>query len=239
MFSARGGFIDAASSGGASPIPTSPINVLWAANETSTNVNNGIARLAAVNTAIGWPSGTTFTGLAYTGDFTSNPYSSSYDVMIWNTDYAPGTNTYATINSFLAAGKGVIFTVFGHCYSVPYAYLTGGATATQISTTNNAYGSYNTACSLSGTTHPIGYQVTGVSANQGYAATTFDATNSASVLGTWTNKNMCIYKDNPVGTSRRVDVNYWPGGSWVSETSTTTAGRMLLNACYWAARKTN
>lgn len=222
--------------GGGSNVPSGAINILIAASETTSVGDTLLAKMISLASSVGYP---TVTGLNVStgGDLAATYSATGYDLLLWWNDYTQGTNSIATINNFLAAGKGVVIPVFGHCYNPPYPNLTGGAAATQISS-NVSYATNTTADTVSGTPHPIIYQVTGVGANQGYSATSFAPTNGASIAGTWATGNpMVIYKDNSVGTSRRVDINAWPGSSWTSEASTTNMARIVLNACFWAARK--
>lgn len=226
-----------AGGGGGAGVPSGAINILVAGNESTSVGASVLSKMISLSSSVGYP---TVSGLnvCVTGDLAATYSATGYDVILWWNDYSQGTNTYATINNFLAAGKGVIFLVFGHCYNEPYASLTGGASATQIST-NGGFAGYNTAGTLSGGTTPITYQVTGVGPNQGYSNSGFTTVNSALTDGTWSGSaNMMIYKNASVGTSRRVDLNFWPGSTWTSEASNTNAARLLLNACFWAARKT-
>jgi hypothetical protein len=231
IFAAAGG------GGGGGNVPSSSINILVAGSESTSVGDSLLAKMISLSSSVGYP---TVTGLNVStpGDLAVTYSATGYDAIIWWNDYNQGANSHATINNFLAAGKGVIFAVFGHCFSQPYPSLTGGATATQIST-SGGYTGYNTTDTVTGTTHPILYQVTGVGANQGYIASGFASTNGASIAGTWGTANpMVIYKDNSVGTSRRVDLNFWPGAAWTSEGSTTNAARICLNAFFWSARRT-
>lgn len=221
-------------------VPASPINILVAGNESVPYGTNLGTKLVDLSSALGWPT-VTYTNVTTPGDFVTTYSAAAWDVVIGWTDYGPGANTYATINNFLAAGKGVIFLMFGHDGGYTFSSFTNGLTDVLISSSGGSVFFSSAQTVTDSTNHPILYQVTGVAANQLYANNGFLPQNSATLLGTWSGGYKAVMYKNPnVGFSRRVDINMWPGGNWaqLAGDGNTQAVRILLNACFWSARKT-
>jgi hypothetical protein len=223
-------------------LPT--IKVLVAVNDT-----NGVTLASYLNTlndalapTSPYNADSTFTGEQYTGDFPSNLYTtaySDYDVMIWSNNYQGQSNTWATMSSFLSNGKAVIIQVFGHTSwqaSTVYSNIGSQYQISQISSYNYHNGFYYPAGShdiLTGVTEfrDMGYENTYMALQSSIA----NSTSSGQILSTssWHIANWCVYS----GGQRRVDINQWPGGSWLYQTTNYQNMRLLLNACYWSADK--
>ena len=222
------------------------IKVLCASNDTSNRATYLASSLDTVNDALAptspYVADSTFTGVQYTGDFPGNLYVNSfsdYDCMIWSNNYQGSTNTWNTMASFLDAGKAVIIQVFGHTYY--QANTTFPAIGNEYKISNSgSYSGHNGSYTPAGS-HDILTGVTNFS-NMGYYNTNMyllsgmaNATSSGEILSTnsWHIANWCVYS----GGQRRVDINQWPGGSWLQTTTNYQNVRLVLNACYWACDK--
>lgn len=217
---------------------SSPINVLWIANESAGYATQCCNTLKAINNAVGYASASTWTAVDAQGDIPQVYSASSYDVVIWSNDYQGAGNTWSTIQNFLNANKGFIMLVFGHTNWQASTLYSNIGYQWQI-TNIGSYSSYNTFQSISGSSSIMN----GVSqsSNQGWANFQFTPVNSASYADTTNSQGFyqCIYKDFG-SASRRVDINSSPLGSWgTASTTYNDMGRLIVNACYWAAKRTN
>lgn len=224
------------------PVGPSAISVLWIGNEYGGAIANVCSKLKIVNDAISPTyanSSSTFSAIENTGDITSAVAATNYDVLIWSNDYQGSTNTWQSINNFLAANKGFMIAVFGHTTWQSSTLYTNIGSSWQI-TTAGSWTTYNTTANFSGS-HAI---MTGCTAQDivsgNYVNTSFSPVNGASIADTTNGGSykMCTYKDYGA-LSRRADINAWPQGSWASNTITTGINRMIVNACYWAAKRVN
>jgi hypothetical protein len=266
LFTVNSGAIAAAGGGGGSltNIPTSPITVLFIGGDALYPNSSGLlASLRTINTTLGYPT-LTITDVTAGGDIGLTYAASSADVIFYESLYAPGTNTYNTINNFLLAGKGVVlFALAAGGYNflwnntslVNNSGVTGttGGTYWRISpTTFYTFANYNETVTDPTGTNSILYGVTSVN-NQGLMSygingltdSTAQSSFGSTVPGVYSsNVPNFVQKDYGSGSTitalqpRRVDISTGYTFSNGLDTSTSGLNRLILNAAYWAARKT-
>jgi hypothetical protein len=268
LFTVNGGAIAAAGGGGGGSltnVPTSPITVLFIGGDSSYPTSSGLlASLRTINTTLGYPT-LTITDVTNSGDIGLTYAASSADVIFYESLNSPGTNTYNTINNFLLAGKGVVLFALatsGYGFSWTNTQLvnnsgvtgTAGGTYWQISPASSyTFANYAETVTDPTGTNSILYGVTTVYnqslMSQGINGLTNSVAQSSygsTVPGVYSsNVPNFVQKDYGSGSTitalqpRRVDISTgYTFAATGSDTTTNQLNRLILNAAYWAARKT-
>jgi hypothetical protein len=261
----RGAIASAGGGGSLTNVPTSSITVLFIGGDSLYPNSSGLlASLRTINTTLGYPT-LTITDVTTGGDIGLTYAASSADVIFYESLNPPGTNTYNTINNFLLAGKGVVlFALAASGYNFLWNNLslvnssgvtgTTGGTYWRISpATSYTFANYNETVTDPTGTNSILYGVTSVN-NQGLMSQGINGLTNSVAQSTFGSTVPGVYVPNTIpnfvqkdygsGSTitalqpRRVDISTGYTFSNGSDTTTNGLNRLILNAAYWAARKT-
>jgi hypothetical protein len=230
------------SSGGGGGGGGGTVNILLASYDAVTPYIDGV-NTAMRTASSGYPTWTF--NITSVGGLTTLPTVSvgQYDVILWWNDGALSWNSsFDTVN---AAGTGLITGQFYASAAVT------GITSTIMPTVNQSGGQASGPVIFpTGQTHPIAigdgsagqtvgsFQSSASSAFSASAATTLNSGASTVITGTTGSLPLVVVKNNTAPTGRTVFLNFWPvPGSINSGGWTGDGGKLLLNACLYAARK--
>jgi hypothetical protein len=176
----------------------------------------------------------TFT-IDYMGANLASLTTSNYDVvMVSSYSSYPGANWASYIESFVAAGGGLVLAAFANAGKIIHSFVYSSYSPIQNIPGSNDLGGYHTLGEV--VAHPITSGLTNFDAGiTGFGGNNVALNSGATPLATYTNGTSLIAVQT-FGNSRTVNLNFFPPSSAVDYYYWTGQGGLIMaNACLWAA----